>query len=146
MNVLINRLLPRVGRDLTYNAAGGSRTDFVAGFLTAALPVLVATGSRPDLAPLVSGQDVLARGRVRQDHPPAPSAATATSFPGYYRGVASWLATPVIYGRLSQPVTPVPSPAVAPSPAPATAAHVRGSRISAPLRFRVAGACCASPW
>lgn len=136
MNLLMNRLLPRVGRGLTFDARGGSRLDSVSAFMTAALPLLVATGSRPDLAPLVPTQDALVSATYAQITAATPSVAAVSSFPVSYRGVATWLATPVIFARFS-PQSAAPTPVAVAAPAPA--ARKRSSRISAPVSFRIDG-------
>ena len=136
MNLLMNRLLPRIGRGLTFDARGGSRLDSVSAFMTAALPLLVATGSRPDLAPLVPTQDALVSATYAQITAATPSVAAVSSFPVSYRGVATWLSTPVIYARFSPQATP-PAPVAVAAPTPA--ARTRGSRISAPASFRIDG-------
>jgi hypothetical protein len=92
MNVIINALLPRVGADLTLNAVGGVRRSSTLSLLTPALDVLAQSGSRPDLVALDNAQLI----REQRDFDAFLRSPDGGAEPGFYRGVSTWLAVPVM--------------------------------------------------
>ena len=104
-NLEMNQLLPRVDSSWTLDATGGSRHSLKEPFTTSAMAVLVHSGTRPDLAPMLSGQ----LGRLELEY----RGATTYTHPNYYKGLDGWLSTVLIdAGR----------DAAAPSPAPTLSA------------------------
>jgi hypothetical protein len=88
MNVLFNQLRPLVNAGYILNAHGGTRKNDIVAFLTAAPFVLVMSGDRPDLSQFWVGQ----LSTMHAQYVSAESFANT----GYYLGLSSWLALPLI--------------------------------------------------
>ena len=120
MNVLMNKELTRVDSTWTLDARNGSRHSLLEPFMTSAMSVLALSGSRPDLVARLGSH--LARVDVQYRN-----ALTFTHI-NFYRGVGSWLGTPLTYValagqtpiRVAEPVSPAPSTVASRVPATAT--------------------------
>lgn len=116
MNLLFDQLRPLINSSWFLDATHGTRKNDVIPFDSPGLDVLAASGDRPDLVPLVSGQVA----RVEADY---AGAATYTH-PNYYKGFAEWIAIPLLAADHPGGVAPdarlrhIPTPAPAPPPRP----------------------------
>jgi hypothetical protein len=99
MNLILNQELTRVNTStFILDALGGTRKNEMMAFTSAALPLLVVDGDRPDLAPLL----------------PAAFARLSTEYHAWftytnhnaYRGVALWLAPILLATSSERPVVP----------------------------------------
>jgi hypothetical protein len=98
-NLILNQELTRVDTStFILDALGGTRKNELMAFTSAALPLLVLDGDRPDLAPLL----------------PAAFARLSTEYHAWfkytdhnaYRGVALWLAPVLLATSAERPVVP----------------------------------------
>jgi hypothetical protein len=114
LNLILNQELTRVDPStFILNALGGTRKSEMTVFTSAALPLLVIRGNRPDLAPLL----------------PAAFARLSTEYistlhytqHNFYRGIALWLAPILLATSGVPPQVPPPVPVtVSPSSVPTT--------------------------
>jgi hypothetical protein len=122
MNPLINSLLTRVDGTSALDSRGGTRRNGRVPFLTAALGLLAQSG-RTDLASLLPAQFA----RARTDYAFVLGTTTDDYEPGFYGGVGSWLAVPVMDLRY-RGVTVAPPQVAAAPPAPATKTVLKRAR------------------
>jgi hypothetical protein len=102
LNLILNQELTRVDPStFSLNALGGTRKNEQMVFTSAALPLLVVDGKRPDLAPLLPA----AFARLSAEY----HATLNYSQHNYYRGVALWLA-PILLATSGEPTLSVPIP------------------------------------
>jgi hypothetical protein len=102
LNLILNQELTRVDTStFLLNAVGGTRKSEQMVFTSAALPLLVIEGKRPDLAPLLPA----AFARLSTEY----RATLTYSQHNYYRGVALWLA-PILLATSGAPAVSVTIP------------------------------------
>jgi hypothetical protein len=106
LNLILNQELTRVNTTtFELDALGGSRKNEMIPFTSAALPLLVIDGERPDLAPLLPAAFAKLSGEYAESF--------RYTEHNFYRGVALWLA-PVLLATGNVPsVVPPPGPASA---------------------------------
>ncbi len=115
LNLILNQELTRTNTTtFILDARGGTRKNDTMAFTSAALPLLVLDGSRPDLAPLLPA----AFARLSSEY----RATLKYSQHNFYRGVALWL-SPVLLATSGQPwvvapATPANPTSVGPTPTP----------------------------
>jgi hypothetical protein len=150
LNLILNQELTRVNSTtFMLNALNGTRKNETMPFTSAALPLLVVDGARPDLAPLLPA----AFARLSSEY--------VESFRytehNFYRGVAIWLA-PVLLATEGIPaVVPPPGSSVAASsgsavggthattPAKGGSSHQQAASLVAPMTNRADQAPTVSP-
>lgn len=98
MNLLFDKLRPRINANWILNAERGSRKSYMMPFMDPAVSVLAASGSRPDLVPDVSAQLDLVASEYRAE-------ATFTNV-NFYKGFESWLSMPLLNREWPQGMAP----------------------------------------
>ena len=125
LNLILNQELTRVDPStFILDARGGTRKDELIPFTSAALPLLVIDGKRPDLAPLLPA----AFERLASEY---RATFTYTNH-NFYRGAALWLA-PILLASSGLP--PIPAPL-----APPAVGALPGAAGATPARATVPGA------
>jgi hypothetical protein len=127
MNLEFNQLRPLVDASWTLNATGGTRKNYMTPFMNPALSVLAASGDRPDLVGLVSGQLASVQSQYA-------GAMTYTNV-NFYKGFESWLSMPLLDRLYPQGLAPATTgPTTPATTATTTTKQPAPTRPPAPIR------------
>lgn len=88
MNLLFNQLRPHVSASWLLDGSGGTRKNDTIPFMSCALPVLAASGERPNLLAVVSSQLAVIESQYE--------ASETYTHPNFYKGLAEWVSIPLL--------------------------------------------------